>query len=157
MSEKQKKINIDPFVLELLTDILTERVCEKLREDGCPDPKDCPCSHFEATSTADMPDFKGGDSDVDGPEDKVARKLAHEKQDYYTSGIGDFECFDVMVDRFGVPAVAHFAVCNAFKYLWRCKFKHANPLQDLKKAHDYLGRAVTLYAYLETLSEQNND
>lgn len=49
---------------------------------------------------------------------------------------GQYECFDVMVDVFGAEAVQDFCIINAFKYLWR--FKYKNGVEDIDKAIWYL-------------------
>ena len=63
-------------------------------------------------------------------------------------GNTSLECIDVMEIAFGTQAVAHFCLCNAFKYLWR--HKHKNGLEDLKKARWYLDR-------FDKIAEQFND
>lgn len=55
---------------------------------------------------------------------------------------GKFECIDVMLETQGVSAVKDFCLCNAFKYLYRCKRK--NGLEDIKKAIWYLNKLVEL-------------
>ena len=59
--------------------------------------------------------------------------------DHYETG--KFECFDVMEEVFGTEAVKNFCLCNAFKYLYRCKRK--NGLEDLKKAQWYLEKLIS--------------
>lgn len=49
---------------------------------------------------------------------------------------GEYECIDVMIDVFGKEAVMHFALLNAFKYIWRNEYKGKE--KDLKKAKDYI-------------------
>ena len=49
------------------------------------------------------------------------------------------ECIDVMMCCFDYDAVFNFCICNAFKYLWRHKFKNGD--EDLKKAAWYINRA----------------
>ena len=56
-------------------------------------------------------------------------------------GHTSLECIDVMEVAFGSETVAHFCLCNAFKYLWR--YKHKNGLEDLRKAEWYLNRYST--------------
>lgn len=46
------------------------------------------------------------------------------------------ECIDAMRAAFGEVAVAHFCVCNAFKYLWRHPSKGG--MIDIDKAIYYL-------------------
>ena len=55
---------------------------------------------------------------------------------------GKFECIDVMLETQGVEAVKDFCLCNAFKYLYRCKRK--NGLEDIKKAIWYFNKLVEL-------------
>lgn len=55
---------------------------------------------------------------------------------------GKYECFDVMLEIFGVPSVRSFCLLNAFKYLWRHRKK--NGVEDIKKAIWYLNRYVQL-------------
>ena len=61
---------------------------------------------------------------------------------------GKFESIDVMVETQGVEAVQNFCICNAFKYIYRHKFK--NGIEDIKKAIWYLNKYVEL-------EEVNND
>ena len=51
------------------------------------------------------------------------------------------ECIDVMLAVFGRKAVTDFCIINAFKYLWRHKYK--NGLEDLQKAERYFAMATT--------------
>lgn len=53
---------------------------------------------------------------------------------HYTQG--NIECIDAMVSAFGKEAVAHFCICNAFKYTWRSE--HKNGMEDIDKALWYL-------------------
>ena len=55
---------------------------------------------------------------------------------------GKFESIDVMVETQGVEAVKDFCICNAFKYIYRHKFK--NGTEDIKKAIWYLNKYVEL-------------
>lgn len=49
------------------------------------------------------------------------------------------ECIESMELTFGNDGVGVFCVINAYKYIWRHKFK--NGLEDLEKARWYLDRA----------------
>lgn len=60
---------------------------------------------------------------------------------------GGYECIDVMEECFGTEAVKAFCLCNAFKYLWRCKEKHETPIEDIKKAVWYLEKYSELSKY----------
>ena len=50
--------------------------------------------------------------------------------------VGNFECIDIMCAIFGVKRVRIFCILNAFKYLFRFRFK--NGIEDLKKARWYI-------------------
>ena len=55
---------------------------------------------------------------------------------------GKYESIDVMVETQGVDAVKNFCICNAFKYIYRHRFK--NRTEDIKKAIWYLNKYVEL-------------
>ena len=55
---------------------------------------------------------------------------------------GKYECINVMVDVFGVEAVKHFCLLNAFKYIWRQE--HKNGVEDIKKSVWYLNKFIEL-------------
>lgn len=57
---------------------------------------------------------------------------------------GKFECIEVMLDTMGTEDVKGFCLCNAFKYLWRCKQKHETPKEDVEKAIWYLEKYLDL-------------
>ena len=57
---------------------------------------------------------------------------------------GEIECIDVMLDTMGPEDVKGFCLCNAFKYLWRCKKKHETPEEDVEKAVWYLQKYLEL-------------
>lgn len=56
-------------------------------------------------------------------------------QSYTKDGI---DCITAMRHAFGSTAVAHFCLCNSFKYLWRHSSK--NGMQDIDKAIWYLNK-----------------
>ena len=55
---------------------------------------------------------------------------------------GKYELIDVMVETQGVDVVKNFCICNAFKYIYRHRFK--NGVEDIKKAIWYLNKYVEL-------------
>ena len=55
---------------------------------------------------------------------------------------GKYESIDVMVETQGIDAVKNFCICNAFKYIYRHRFK--NGIEDIKKAIWYLNKYVEL-------------
>ena len=61
--------------------------------------------------------------------------------DHYCNG--SIECVDAMIAAYGKKDVEIFCRVNAFKYLWRCKYKN-NYNEDLSKALWYLNKAEEL-------------
>ena len=55
---------------------------------------------------------------------------------------GKYESIDVMVETQGINAVKNFCICNAFKYIYRHRFK--NGVEDIKKAIWYLNKYIEL-------------
>ena len=55
---------------------------------------------------------------------------------------GKNECIDVMVAMFGVEAVKHFCMCNAYKYRFRADKK--NGAEDIAKAEWYESKLIEL-------------
>lgn len=51
---------------------------------------------------------------------------------------GGLECIDAMMATQGPEAVKAFCICNAFKYLWRHRFKKG--AEDVEKARWYLNK-----------------
>lgn len=58
--------------------------------------------------------------------------------------LGGIECIDVMQAVYGVKAVKHFCMCNAFKYLFRTNRKNGE--EDVDKAMWYLTKWKELSA-----------
>lgn len=59
---------------------------------------------------------------------------------HYTPG--KYECIEIMEDIFGIDSVKDFCLLNAFKYLWRHKYKSG--LEDLEKAWWYLDHYISI-------------
>ena len=57
---------------------------------------------------------------------------------------GRFECIEVMEEVMGREAVRDFCLCNAFKYLFRCRHKHEDPREDVEKADWYLKKYLDM-------------
>lgn len=55
---------------------------------------------------------------------------------------GKNECIDVIVAMFGVDAVKHFCMCNAYKYRFRAQAK--NGAEDIEKAEWYESKLIEL-------------
>lgn len=67
-------------------------------------------------------------------EDKLLEAVDHPSH-YNTGGM---ECIDEMVLIFGVEAVKHFCLCNAWKYRYRAMDK--NGKEDMEKSHWYIAK-----------------
>ena len=55
---------------------------------------------------------------------------------------GKNECIDVMIAMFGVEAVKHFCMCNAYKYRFRADKKNGS--EDIEKAEWYESKLIEL-------------
>ena len=55
---------------------------------------------------------------------------------------GKNECIDVMIAMFGIEAVKHFCMCNAYKYRFRADKKNGN--EDIEKAEWYESKLIEL-------------
>lgn len=55
---------------------------------------------------------------------------------HYTNG--GMECIDEMLLIFGEETVAHFCLCNAWKYRYRALTK--NGQEDINKSHWYINK-----------------
>lgn len=73
-----------------------------------------------------------------------AEDAEREEIDHPTHYEGKYECIDVMLETMGPEDVKGFCLCNAFKYLWRCKKKHETPEEDVEKAVWYLQKYLEL-------------
>lgn len=71
---------------------------------------------------------------------------------HYASGA--VECIDAMVSSQGVSATMSFCLCNAFKYIWRCRNKHG--IEDVRKAVWYLNKYIDLYNRVGGKHENTN-
>lgn len=69
-------------------------------------------------------------------------------------GSVSLECIDVMRVSYGDIAVGNFCICNAFKYMWRYKYK--NGREDLDKAHWYLEYAKQILKEVESFSYEGD-
>lgn len=69
------------------------------------------------------------------PDDTKVNHPSHYQS--YNSKV-NIECIDAMQAAFGKTAVAHFCLCNSFKYLWRHSSKGG--MQDIDKSLWYLNK-----------------
>lgn len=118
-------------------------MCEKCKYRGVPAsiPPCEICKHAFPMGTKDF-DFC---DDLFAPADAESKERAEpEEVDHPTHYAGKYECIDVMLDTMGPEDVKGFCLCNAFKYLWRCKKKHETPEEDVEKAVWYLQKYLDL-------------
>lgn len=96
--------------------------------------------------------FAEVDENVESVEnhDSIERDDVNHPSHYET---GEYECIEVMSEIFGRDAVKSFCLCNAFKYLWRCKHKHKTPTKCLEKSRWYTNK----YLELDALPKTNED
>ncbi len=64
-----------------------------------------------------------------------------------------WDCFDKMVELYGIDEVRIFCKLNAFKYLYRCKHKAGD--DDLSKALMYLQKYFELKSLRDVQSTKN--
>ena len=74
--------------------------------------------------------------------DKEGKPPMVEHPSYYISG--KYECIDVMRDIFGDEPVEYFCLLEAFKYLYRCRYKDSYK-DDLRKAKRYIEMILEEY------------
>ena len=116
---------------------MNNTMCEKCKYKDTPFHSD-PCYHCKFSYPRDSSGFTSGENNFSpaGGESEEVNHPAH-----YA---GEIECIDVMLDTMGPEDVKGFCLCNAFKYLWRCKKKHDTPEEDVEKAVWYLQKYLEL-------------
>lgn len=55
---------------------------------------------------------------------------------------GRKECFDEMIENFGIEAFKNFCLLNVYKYHYRANFKNGE--EDLKKAENYSNKFLEM-------------
>lgn len=78
------------------------------------------------------------------PDEKTQAEPEHDEinhPEHYTNG--GMECIDEMIATFGKEAVAHFCICNVWKYRYRAGSK-GDPEKDRQKADWYMKKFVEL-------------
>lgn len=164
MSKKRRKIKEDEDVRTIWLTDLTDEEMERLRRfaelidlrretDGLSDRELAERYHpvgpemvYEAGRRFEDAAHKG-----EWKEPKPSKKpRKHLKEgedavnpDHYKSGLG-VECSELMKDRLGEDCYFGFCLCNAFKYLFRCRRKNPTLSEDVRKANWYLSSAVSL-------------
>lgn len=64
---------------------------------------------------------------------------------------GRKECFDEMIEMFGVEAFKDFCLLNVYKYVYRAEYKNGE--EDLKKADNYADKFLELGGSPQILAE----
>lgn len=74
--------------------------------------------------------------------DEFLNKTNNDNVNHPSHYQGKNECIDVMIAMFGVEAVKHFCMCNAYKYRFRSDKK--NGQEDIEKAEWYESKLIEL-------------
>ena len=74
--------------------------------------------------------------------DEFLNKTNNDNVNHPSHYQGKNECIDVMIAMFGIEAVKHFCMCNAYKYRFRSDKK--NGQEDIKKAEWYESKLIEL-------------
>lgn len=69
--------------------------------------------------------------------------------------VGRKECWDEMVERFGIETTKAFCKLNSFKYLYRHSEK--NGQEDLEKAENYKNKFIELGGTIQEFEEGMKD
>ena len=84
---------------------------------------------------------KAMESDNMSVPDELLEQKDNINPDHYKTSTS-LECIEAMELVFGEAAVIDFCKCNAWKYIWRWKYK--NGVEDLEKAKWYIEKATEL-------------
>lgn len=116
---------------------MNDTMCEKCKYKDTPFHSD-PCYHCKFSYPRYSSGFTSGENNFSpaGGESEEVNHPAH-----YA---GEIECIDALLETMGRDDVRAFCLCNAFKYLWRCKKKHETPEEDVEKAVWYLQKYLEL-------------
>ena len=108
--------------------------CSSCVHDGC-GPDEATCIYCRGTSIIGSEEY-----------DEKPHLWAEDKNEsvnhpsHYNQG--KYECIEVMIEVFGIEAVKHFCLLNAFKYNWRTGEKNGN--EDIEKGIWYLNKYLEL-------------
>lgn len=75
---------------------------------------------------------------------KISDPVAH--PDHYANNCS-MECWDAMKVVLGTEGFVQYCIGNAFKYIWRSRFK-GKPEEDMAKAEEYLREASFFKPYI---------
>ena len=96
-------------------------------------------SFFDYDSIAYVKNRMGKETDEQMNEESKKDVVNHPE---HYEGSCSIECIEMMEAMFGKDSVIEYCCMNAFKYLWRYKFK--NGLEDINKAKWYINKADEL-------------
>ena len=108
------------------------------------------CNNFDTCDSCPLFSYTDSCYDVvEGNEDIIERNYNILFGDKESDNVnhpqhyqGKNECIDVMVAMFGLDAVKHFCMCNAYKYRFRADKK--NGAEDIEKAEWYESKLIEL-------------
>lgn len=117
---------------------MNNTMCEKCKYKDVSDflPPCVMCKYYFARGTFQFDNCK---SFFEPAEDAERGEIDHP-----THYAGKIECIDALLETMGRDDVRAFCLCNAFKYLWRCKKKHETPEENVEKAVWYLQKYLEL-------------
>ena len=116
---------------------MNDNMCEKCKYRDTSVHSD-PCYHCKFSNYRYSPGFTYGENNF-SPAGSESEEVNH-----HTHYAIKFECFDAMLETMGRDDVRAFCLCNAFKYLWRCKKKRDTHEDDVKKAVWFLQKYLEL-------------
>lgn len=121
-------------------EIMEEKV---IKHDGCfacefeyMGAEDYPCDRCNGTAIPGTPEYESRPDLFEPKRPKEPTEDIINHPNHYTNG--GMECIDEMLMVFGKETVAHFCLCNAWKYRYRALSK--NGQEDIDKSHWYMAK-----------------
>ena len=122
---------------------------EYIEEIDCDYCKHCDCSMYEEpcnkckySVSPNSEEYKTRPSLYEEEKEEVDEPKEKDNVNHPNHYQGKNECIDVMVAMFGLEAVKHFCMCNAYKYRFRADKKNGE--EDIKKAEWYESKLIEL-------------
>jgi hypothetical protein len=100
-----------------------------------PDPLNCESNEISCEECWDR-EIPGTEPTVEPTKPTEPKEDVVNHPNHYTNG--GMECIDEMILIFGKETVAHFCLCNAWKYRYRALYK--NKEEDMQKSHWYINK-----------------
>ena len=101
-----------------------------------------PCNKCKYSVSPNSEEYKTRPSLYEEEKEEVDEAKEVDNVNHPNHYQGKNECIDVMVAMFGLEAVKHFCMCNAYKYRFRADKK--NGAEDIKKAEWYETKLIEL-------------